>query len=151
MVIIQEKKKQDPLMNNQDQMKSMEDNIVYRMNSLKDEFINLKEIVIRNLQNENKKLRRRYERLEKWCSKYESDHNALAQYGRRDNVVLSGIPGSVSEDVWEESVMSVWLILTFLLKVKILRPVIGLANLIEISRRKHCAFCEQGKLQESFI
>ena len=65
MVIIQEKKKQDPLMNNQDQMKSMEDNIVYRMNSLKDEFINLKEIVIRNLQNENKKLRRRYERLEK--------------------------------------------------------------------------------------
>ena len=65
MVIIQEKKKQEPLMNNQDQMKSMEDNIVYRMNSLKDEFINLKEIVIRNLQNENKKLRRRYERLEK--------------------------------------------------------------------------------------
>ena len=46
-------------MNNQDQMKSMEDNIVSQINSLKDEIINLKEIVIRNLQNENEKLRHR--------------------------------------------------------------------------------------------
>ena len=56
-------------MNNQDQMKSMEDNIVNRINSHKDEIINLKEIVIRNLQDENEKLRRRCERLEKQCSK----------------------------------------------------------------------------------
>ena len=34
-------------MNNQDQMKSMEDNIINQINSLKDEIINLKEIVIR--------------------------------------------------------------------------------------------------------
>ena len=46
-------------MNNQDQMKRMEDNIVSQINSLKDEIINLKEIVIRNLQNENEKLRHR--------------------------------------------------------------------------------------------
>ena len=31
-------------------MKSIEDNIVNRINNLKDEIINLKEIVIRNLQ-----------------------------------------------------------------------------------------------------
>ena len=40
-------------MNNQDQIKSMEDNIVNRINSLKDEIINLKDIVIRNLQDKN--------------------------------------------------------------------------------------------------
>ena len=45
--------------------------------------------------------------MEKQCSKYESDHNALAQYGRRNNIVLSGIPESVSEDVLEESEISV--------------------------------------------
>ena len=100
-------KKQEPLMNNQDQMKSMEDNIVNHINSLKDKIINLKEIVIRNLQDENEKLRCRCERLEKRCSKYESDHNALAQYGQQNNIVLSGIPESVSEDVLEESVISV--------------------------------------------
>ena len=68
-------------MNNQDQMKSMKDNIVNQINSLKDEIINFKEIVIRNLQDENEKLRHRCERLEKQWAKYESDHNALAQYG----------------------------------------------------------------------
>ena len=94
-------------MDNQDQMKSMEDNIVNWINSLKDEIINLKEIVIRNLQDENEKLRCRCERLEKQCSKYESDHNALAQYGWWNNIVLSGIPESVSEDVLEESVIPV--------------------------------------------
>ena len=35
-------------MSNQNQMKSIEDNIVNWINSLKDEIINLKEIVIRN-------------------------------------------------------------------------------------------------------
>lgn len=42
--------KPEPVMNNQeDKMKSMEDNIVDCINSFKDERINLKEIVIRNL------------------------------------------------------------------------------------------------------
>ena len=100
-------KKQKPVMDNQDQMKSMEDNMVNQINSLKDEIINLKEIVIRNLQDENEKLRRRCELLEKRCLKYESHHNALAEYGRQNNIVLSGIPESVSEDVLEESVISV--------------------------------------------
>ena len=43
-------------MNNQDQMKSMEDNIVNKINSLKDEIIHLKDIVIRNLQDISEKL-----------------------------------------------------------------------------------------------
>ena len=83
-------------MNKQDQMKSMEDHIVNRINSLKDKIINLKEIVIRNLQDENEKLRRRCKRLEKRCLKYKSDHNTLTQYGRRNNIVLRGIPESIS-------------------------------------------------------
>ena len=45
--------------------------------------------------------------MEKRCSKYKSNHNVLAQYGQRNNVVLSGIPELVSEDVLEKSVISV--------------------------------------------
>ena len=37
-------KKQEPVMNNQNQMKSMDNNIVNRINSLKDGIINIKEI-----------------------------------------------------------------------------------------------------------
>ena len=83
------------------------DNIVNRINSLKDKIINLKEIAIISLQDENEKLRRRCEQLEKQCSKNESDHNALSQYGRLNKVDFSEIPELVSEDVLEESVISV--------------------------------------------
>ena len=53
--------------------------MVNQLNSLKDEIINLKEIVIRNLQDKNEKLQQRYEGLEKRCSKYKPDHNALTE------------------------------------------------------------------------
>ena len=60
-------------------------------------------------------------------------------------VLLSGIPELVSGDVLEESVM-------FLLKVKILRLVIGLANLIKDKSQKTIVwFVNRKNLQESFI
>ena len=85
----------------------MENNILSSINSLKDEILDLKEIVIKNLQNENEKLQQKCERLERHCAKYEPDHNALAQNGHQNNVILSGIPGSVSDDTLEELVTSV--------------------------------------------
>ena len=62
--------------------------------------------------------------MEKWCSKYESDYNALAQYGWQNNVILSGIPELVSEDV--------------------------LANQIEISPRKQLCFLWTEKTARKF-
>ena len=94
-------------MNQDSQMKDMENNILHSINSLKDEILNLKEIVIKNFQNENEKFRQKCKWLERPCAKYESDHNALAQYGHRNNVVLSGIPDYVSDDTLKESVISV--------------------------------------------
>ena len=40
-------------MNQDSQMKDMENNILSIINSLKNEILNLKEIIIKNLQNEN--------------------------------------------------------------------------------------------------
>ena len=146
-------KKQEPVMNNQeDQMKSMKDNIFNRINPLKDEIINLKEIVIRNLQDENEKLRCRFESLAKLCSKHESDHNSLPQYGRSNNVALSGIPESVSEDILEESVISVLADIDVFVE----RHYIEACNRFgkpdrQKSQKNNCAFCEQKKLQESLI
>ena len=77
------------------EMKDMENNTLSSINSLKDEILNRKEIIIKNLQNENEKLRQKFERR---SAKYKFDHNALAQYDRQNNVILSGIPDTVSAD-----------------------------------------------------
>ena len=45
-------KKQELVMNNQDQMKNVEVNIINRINFLKDKIINFKGTAIRNLQDE---------------------------------------------------------------------------------------------------
>ena len=79
-------------------MKDTENYTLISINFLKNEILNRKEIVTKNLQNENEKLRQKFEQLERRCAKYESDHNALAQYDRQNNVIVSGIPDSVSAD-----------------------------------------------------
>ena len=94
-------------MNQNSKIKDMENNIRSSINSLKDEILNLKEFVIKSLQNDIKKLKQKCERFERRCAKYESNPNALALYGRHNNVILSGIADSVSDDTLEESVTSV--------------------------------------------
>ena len=58
--------------------------------SLKDEVINLKDVIIRNLQEENAKLRSRVEVIE-------NKFNHLEQYGRRNNIEVSGIPDYIGD------------------------------------------------------
>ena len=77
------------------------------LNCLKEEIINLKDIVIKRLQEENKKLREKCSRLENGVISNESSVNALEQYGKRNNIVVSGIPAHVSERDLEETVTSV--------------------------------------------
>ena len=84
----------------------VEENIMSTMNCLKEEIINLKDIVIKRLQ-EEKKLREKCSKLENDVVSNESSVNALEQYGRRNNIVVSGIPGHVSERDLEETVISV--------------------------------------------
>ena len=56
---------------NQDlQMKDMENNIISSINSLKDEILNLQKIVIKNLHNKNEKLWQKCEQLERCCAKF---------------------------------------------------------------------------------
>ena len=54
-----------------------------------------------------KQFRQKCEQLKRHCEKYKFDHNPLAQYGRRNNIILSGIPDFVSDVTLEESVILV--------------------------------------------
>ena len=93
----------------QDSLDKLQKSIVQSINSLKDEIINLKDIVIKNLQDENARLKEKCEKLENRVAILESNHNDLAQYGRQNNVVFSGIPENVPDNNLESTVISVLL------------------------------------------
>ena len=58
--------------------------------SLKDEIISLKDTVIKRLHEENGSLHHKYQQVENRVAG--SFHDALRQYDRRNNLVISGIP-----------------------------------------------------------
>ena len=74
---------------------TLEANIINNMNSLKDEIISLKHMVIKRLQENNEILRDKCQQLENRVALIESSHDVLEQYGNRNNLVISGIPDSV--------------------------------------------------------
>ena len=96
----------DPLTN-----KKLEENINNHINasvsSLKEEFLNLKDIVIKRLQDENTCLQSKWKSLEDKVTRLEENLNRLDQYGRRNNIVLSGIPECVAGNTLEATVASV--------------------------------------------
>ena len=75
--------------------------------NLKDEVINLKDIIIKNLQDENKRLKTKVNVLENKIIDLEIQNNNLDQYSRRNNVEISGIPQSVSDNQLEEKVVDI--------------------------------------------
>ena len=109
----------------QDALASIEQNITNSINSiktdinsiksdigsvktiLKDEINNLKDVIIKRLQDENATLRERCSKLEQRLVAFESSTNNLEQYGRRNNIVISGIPDSVDINHLEESVTEI--------------------------------------------
>ena len=91
----------------QDSLDKLKKAIFQSVNGLKDEIINLKHIVIKNLQDENARLKEKCEKLENRVAILESNHNDLAQYGKRNNVIFSGIAENVPENNLEITVVSI--------------------------------------------
>ena len=90
----------------QDSLDKLEKSVVQSINSLKDEIINLKDMVT-NLRDQNTRLRAECAKLENRVVILESNHNDLAQYGRHNNIVFSGIPKNVPDNNLESTVISV--------------------------------------------
>ena len=94
----------------EDAMEKMESNISEQISSLKvdvrsmkDEFLNMKDVIIKRLQDENALLRSRCSKLEEKVLSLESSVNQVEQYGRRNNIVISGIPDDVADDDLEDA------------------------------------------------
>ena len=102
-----------------------EENIISTINCFKAEIINLKGILIKRLQEENKKLRKKCSKLKNYVVSNETSVYVLEQYVSRKNIIVSGIPGHVSERDLEETVISV------LSEIEILFPQMTLNHVTE--------------------
>ena len=99
----------------EDAMEKMESNILEQISSLKvyvrsmkDEFLNMKDVIIKRLQDENALLRSRCSKLEdKLVVSLKSSVNQVEQYGRTNNIVITDIPDDVADDDLEDAVASI--------------------------------------------
>ena len=85
----------------QEDLTRLQQNII---NSLKHEISNgnssfKDEIKIKRLQEENKNLQQKCNKLEAKIVKLEKEQNCLTQYGRKNNTVISGIPDSIDNNL----------------------------------------------------
>lgn len=85
-----------------DSLKNLVDNIIVKINSSRDDINSLNDIVIKRLQEDSIWLRVNSECLEKSVDLLQSQIDNLRQYHRRNNLILSGIPDSVSDNHLEK-------------------------------------------------
>ena len=78
-----------------------------RFDGLDNELLNLKDVIIKNLQVENECLRKKVNVLENKILTLESEHNSLEQYECRNNIEITGIPDSVPNQNLEEKVVDI--------------------------------------------
>ena len=86
----------------------LESKLLSRFDNLSTEFLNLKDIIIKNLQIENERLRNRVSYLNKRIVSLEFNHNMLEQYGRRNNIEITGIPDTVQDNELESKVTEIF-------------------------------------------
>ena len=101
----------------EDPVEKMESNIFEQLSklkvdvrSMKDKFLNMKNVIIKRLQDENALLRSRCSKLEDKVVSLESSVNQVAQYRRRHNTVISGIPDDDLEDAVTSIMKDVYVI-----------------------------------------
>ena len=86
---------------------NLEKKMTSRFDGLDIELLNLKDVIIKNLQVENERLRKKVNVLENKVLTLESEHNSLEQYGRRNNIEITGIPDNVPDQILEEQVVDI--------------------------------------------
>ena len=74
---------------------------------MKDEFLNMKDIILKHLQDEDELLRSRRSKLEGKTVSFESSVYQVEQYGRKNNIVTTGIPDNIADDILEDAVASI--------------------------------------------
>ena len=73
--------------------------------NLRDEIINMKNIIIKKLQDQNAQLKQTIANLQHKVIILETATNSVEQYDRRNNIEINGIPDNVEDKSLEHSVI----------------------------------------------
>ena len=98
---------EDAIANLHSDLSEKNTNLTTAVRSTKDEVINLNEKSIRRLQDENELHRAKCSKLENKVVSLESSINQVEQYGRRNNIVISGIPDDISDNDLESTAVDI--------------------------------------------
>ena len=131
-------------------LSKVESNLMQNITILKDEVINLKDIIVKNLQDENKRLKTKVNVLENIYIDLEIQNNNLDQYSRRNNVEISGIPQSVSDNQLEEKVVDILKAIDVNITTNEIEACHRLGKkkknaIVRVINRKHCLQALQNK------
>ena len=92
----------------EDALKSIEDNLQESISGLRDDILNIKDVIVQRLQEDNLKLKEGVSCLEHEVVKLEIQNNSLQQYkSRRGNLEIDGVPTSISDDKLEKTVFGI--------------------------------------------
>ena len=76
---------------------NLETRLLSIFDELSNELLNIEDVIIKNLQFENKRLKEKLTALESKVISLETNQNMLEQYGRKNKIEVSGIPDYVSK------------------------------------------------------
>ena len=82
-------------------------NLNVEIKSMKDEFLNMEDVIIKRLQEENKLLCSRCSKLENNVVLLEQSVNLFGQYRRKNNIAIAGIADDIPDDNLEDAVTSI--------------------------------------------
>ena len=82
--------------------------LVGNFHDLRDEFINMKNIIIKKLQDENAQLKETIANLQHKVIILETATNSVEQYDRRNNIEITGIPDDIEDKNLEHSVIEIF-------------------------------------------
>ena len=91
-----------------EEMSKLKAELVLEFCTVKDEIIDLKKVIIQNLHNEGNCLNNVVSEMSLNIVDLESKCNSLEQYGRRNNLQISGIPDSVDQTDLEDKVVEIF-------------------------------------------
>ena len=91
-----------------EEMPKLRIDLVGNFHDLRDEFINMKNVIIKKLQDENAQLKETIANLQHKVIVLETAANSVEQYDRRNNIEITGIPDDIEDKNLEHSVIEIF-------------------------------------------
>ena len=88
-------------------LSKVEANLMKNITDLKDKVINMKDIIIKNLKDENDRLKSKVNILENRITDLEIENNRIDQCSLRNSIEISGLPQEVTNSQLEAKVVEV--------------------------------------------